>query len=102
MSIFYFNRLFVLCQIIKLSNRQVDEFIVSRFQFNKRDLLFVAKILKLNEQISEIHFMRRKMFVSFSDVLDEYEIDYKCTVYSITKSIDLRRNRFKFINLTLT
>lgn len=94
------------CNNESASKYQVDEFIVARFKSNKRGLLYVGKILKLNEHTLEVSFMRKiigknDVYFSFSNVLDECEIDYKDVVCSITKPIDLRRNRFKFLNLNL-
>lgn len=96
----------ITCNNESASKYQVDEFTVARFKSNKRGLLYVSKILKLNEHTLEVSFMRKiigknDVYFSFPNVLDECEIDYKDVVCSVTNPIDLRRNRFKFLNLNL-
>jgi len=94
------------CNNESASQYQVGEFIVARFKSNKRGLLYIGNILKLNEPTLEVSFMgkiivKNDIYFSFPNVLDECEIDYEDVVRSIIKPIDLRRNRFKFLNLNL-
>eukprot|EP00102_Acyrthosiphon_pisum_P020516 XP_016657726.1 PREDICTED: uncharacterized protein LOC107882980 [Acyrthosiphon pisum] len=84
----------------------VNEFIVARFESKKRGLLYVAKILNVNEKTLHVSCMRKiigknKIYFSFPNIADECEIDYKDVVCNIYEPVDLRRNRFVFPNLNL-
>lgn len=65
-------------------------------------MLYVGKILKLNEKTLEVSFMRKNdVYFYFPNVPDECEVDCEDVVCSITKPINLRRNSYKFLNLNL-